>query len=277
VQLGRFINRDPIGYDGGDANLYRYVGNRPTDLVDPMGLAHMWVGMPWPYRWEQFQAARTYYWKAQSDSDTAEMARAARYVSTMTQTVNPPAEGVKLEGTTTTTQNCLAAALGMHDWVMWKGLDHPRIQNVPLALSYVPQGCKEASCDGISIRNSPCCKGAYEGYGREVIVQFFILGNFGEMHAVGRDAPVSGAMPNYWSSTAPTNPGITRGSEGRWVFISDVDAHTKAAYPDYWEVAGRPGGRTVKRCFCCKTKKLVTKAETRTNAAGQTQVIKILQ
>jgi len=38
AQLGRFISRDPIGYDGGDANLYRYVGNRPTNAVDPSGL-----------------------------------------------------------------------------------------------------------------------------------------------------------------------------------------------------------------------------------------------
>jgi RHS repeat-associated protein len=36
--LGRFTRPDPLGIGGGDANLYRYVGNRPTDLVDPMGL-----------------------------------------------------------------------------------------------------------------------------------------------------------------------------------------------------------------------------------------------
>jgi len=38
AQLGRFINRDPIGYGGGDANLYRYVGNAPTNASDPSGL-----------------------------------------------------------------------------------------------------------------------------------------------------------------------------------------------------------------------------------------------
>ena len=36
--LGRFINRDPILYRGGDANLYRYVGNKPTNRRDPFGL-----------------------------------------------------------------------------------------------------------------------------------------------------------------------------------------------------------------------------------------------
>ena len=35
---GRFNNLDPIGLLGLDANLYRYVGNRPTDRLDPTGL-----------------------------------------------------------------------------------------------------------------------------------------------------------------------------------------------------------------------------------------------
>ena len=35
---GRFISEDPIKLSGGDANLYRYVYNNPTNLVDPFGL-----------------------------------------------------------------------------------------------------------------------------------------------------------------------------------------------------------------------------------------------
>ena len=35
---GRFTSRDPIGFAGGDANTYRYVGNGPTDATDPTGL-----------------------------------------------------------------------------------------------------------------------------------------------------------------------------------------------------------------------------------------------
>ncbi|MBX3445015.1 MAG: hypothetical protein KF774_21625 [Planctomyces sp.] len=35
---GRFLNRDPIGYWGGD-NLYAYVGGRPLNDVDPSGLS----------------------------------------------------------------------------------------------------------------------------------------------------------------------------------------------------------------------------------------------
>jgi RHS repeat-associated protein len=35
---GRFISQDPIGFAGGDENLYRYVGNSPTNATDPSGL-----------------------------------------------------------------------------------------------------------------------------------------------------------------------------------------------------------------------------------------------
>ena len=37
--VGRFISEDPIAFEGGDANLYRYVGNSPTNFTDPLGLA----------------------------------------------------------------------------------------------------------------------------------------------------------------------------------------------------------------------------------------------
>ena len=37
-QLGRFINRDPMGYWGKDFNLYCYCGNDPLTRVDPKGL-----------------------------------------------------------------------------------------------------------------------------------------------------------------------------------------------------------------------------------------------
>ena len=39
---GRWITRDPIGYDGGP-NLYGYVNNDPINLVDPLGLAKVVV------------------------------------------------------------------------------------------------------------------------------------------------------------------------------------------------------------------------------------------
>src|SRR5579862_1493047 len=36
--VGRFIQRDPVGYSAGTMNLYEYVGSTPTDLTDPSGL-----------------------------------------------------------------------------------------------------------------------------------------------------------------------------------------------------------------------------------------------
>ena len=36
-EKGRWLNLDPIGFDAGDSNLYRYVGNNPSNEVDPPG------------------------------------------------------------------------------------------------------------------------------------------------------------------------------------------------------------------------------------------------
>lgn len=36
--LGRFLQADPIDFDGGDANIYRYCANSPINLNDPFGL-----------------------------------------------------------------------------------------------------------------------------------------------------------------------------------------------------------------------------------------------
>jgi RHS repeat-associated protein len=36
-QTGRFLSEDPFGFAGEDVNFYRFVGNRPTLLIDPSG------------------------------------------------------------------------------------------------------------------------------------------------------------------------------------------------------------------------------------------------
>ena len=36
--VGRFITEDPIGFEAGDTNAYRYIGNNPTSKTDPTGL-----------------------------------------------------------------------------------------------------------------------------------------------------------------------------------------------------------------------------------------------
>jgi len=41
---GRFVREDPRGFDAGDADLYRYVGNGPTNGSDPSGLQYTYSG-----------------------------------------------------------------------------------------------------------------------------------------------------------------------------------------------------------------------------------------
>lgn len=36
--LGRFLQTDPIRFEGGDVNIQGYVGNNPIDDIDPFGL-----------------------------------------------------------------------------------------------------------------------------------------------------------------------------------------------------------------------------------------------
>jgi len=42
AKTGRFLQKDPIGFSAGDVNVYRYVGNSPTNATDPSGLI-IWV------------------------------------------------------------------------------------------------------------------------------------------------------------------------------------------------------------------------------------------
>ena len=37
---GRFISEDPLGFGGGNPNVYAYVGNNPTNYLDPIGLTN---------------------------------------------------------------------------------------------------------------------------------------------------------------------------------------------------------------------------------------------
>lgn len=47
--IARFVSEDPIGFDGGEVNLYAYVANDPINLIDPSGLT--WTSN-WNYFWD---------------------------------------------------------------------------------------------------------------------------------------------------------------------------------------------------------------------------------
>jgi RHS repeat-associated protein len=60
-KAGRFITKDPIGFAGGDYNLYVYAGNNPLSAIDPSGMelislqegikivndANTWIDVPY--------------------------------------------------------------------------------------------------------------------------------------------------------------------------------------------------------------------------------------
>jgi RHS repeat-associated protein len=62
--IGRFIGEDSVGFDAGDVNLYRYVGNRPVERIDPSGMVSLAYqsaipltpllcgGFTWKVRWQ---------------------------------------------------------------------------------------------------------------------------------------------------------------------------------------------------------------------------------
>src|SRR5262249_9199318 len=45
---GRWTSQDPLGFAAGDGNLYRYVGNGPTNATDPTGLHYAGPNAPPP-------------------------------------------------------------------------------------------------------------------------------------------------------------------------------------------------------------------------------------
>ncbi|MGH7372517.1 MAG: RHS repeat-associated core domain-containing protein, partial [Candidatus Methylomirabilales bacterium] len=54
-KIGRFVSDDPIGFAGGDANLYAYVWNAPMLFLDPLGLAgNMNLGQGYTGRMDVF-------------------------------------------------------------------------------------------------------------------------------------------------------------------------------------------------------------------------------
>jgi RHS repeat-associated protein len=82
-QIGRFVSEDPIGFGGGDVNLYGYVWNNPGNYTDPMGLDG-WGSNAADWLDKKIDYARRFYkgdveeWKRNGTVDTvADLAKAA--------------------------------------------------------------------------------------------------------------------------------------------------------------------------------------------------------
>jgi RHS repeat-associated protein len=55
--LGRFVSEDPLGYLGGDVDLYAYVGGMPLSFTDPLGLSigSWYGGLLTPCEWRDLR------------------------------------------------------------------------------------------------------------------------------------------------------------------------------------------------------------------------------
>jgi RHS repeat-associated protein len=74
ANLGRFLQADPVGYEAGDMNLYRYCGNNGINFLDPSGLEwkkrkdeswkDYWNRMRdnWKRRWDEGRREREQRW-----------------------------------------------------------------------------------------------------------------------------------------------------------------------------------------------------------------------
>ncbi len=78
--LGKWTSMDPMGFDGGDANFYRYVGNSVTNGKDPAGLRWYYS---WDVRWMPFGASQYDIgrWEKQIGIDNANIRHFATEVS----------------------------------------------------------------------------------------------------------------------------------------------------------------------------------------------------
>jgi RHS repeat-associated protein len=62
--LGKWISQDPLGFEGGDPNLYRYVGNGVSIATDPSGLEGWEIGGLTPAQWTYATGVLFYEWGA---------------------------------------------------------------------------------------------------------------------------------------------------------------------------------------------------------------------
>jgi RHS repeat-associated protein len=132
--LGRFIQQDPIRFDAGDLNLYRYCFNNPSNLVDPLGLESS-NG----YRRDDYEKTLRIIEEnkgADVASDSGANTRTLAGTSPVAGAGGPG--GTVQPGTATTAQNCAGRSIGVNQWVNWPNLG--RNGDWSKAITFVPQG-----------------------------------------------------------------------------------------------------------------------------------------
>jgi RHS repeat-associated protein len=71
--VGRFISEDPLGFNGGNVNLYVYANNNPIMFMDPLGLCESSLGVSFSFSWivgeegEQTSLGGKYIQRLESD------------------------------------------------------------------------------------------------------------------------------------------------------------------------------------------------------------------
>ncbi len=98
------LSNDPIGFAAGDANLYRYVGNGPTNATDPSGLVENGISQPGEH-WRIFNIFTSNPDKAQYVVRKVRPATAGNAVS---HGIQPSGPGVELHPV----EHCLNEHLG---------------------------------------------------------------------------------------------------------------------------------------------------------------------
>ncbi|MBI4791547.1 MAG: RHS repeat-associated core domain-containing protein [Deltaproteobacteria bacterium] len=135
-QVRRFISEDPLGFDGGDLNLYAYVGNNPINRTDPSGLDGLMQKMFGEDKFEPLPGA----------------AERAEQIRNAPQTDYSSVSGPLIKYSAFLTGAAVATGTGNPQaglWAAW-GMES--------ALSYLTGGPISDPKLGIELINPPCAK-----------------------------------------------------------------------------------------------------------------------
>lgn len=240
---GRWTTRDPAGYVDG-ANLYQYVVSNPLKYVDQNGRQ---ASQPRPPINFPGGPGKLVDHTLRDLPDTATPADP-----------NCPPGGREVPGTGGTHQNCAGRSCGIVRWINWPHLGGPQQANPNgcddtawnKAKSFVPQGCEEVSCEGVSTAKTRCP----DPCDVELILFLYRWQTHQRSLPPDQHGPPS---PIYTCDfhMIGRNPGRQKfwdsKQDRRNIFdcITDPDQSLQDAYPDRNYPTNR---EVVKRCFCCQ-------------------------